>query len=118
MLALQHKKLNVWKAGIELSTLSYKITQNLPWEELYGLISQIRRVAVSVPSNIAEGVARSSGTERKRYYETSRSSLVELDTQIEIAKNLNYFNRINMKKLDEMLNHLFTMLSNLIKNTE
>lgn len=118
MLDLRHKKLNVWKAGIELSTISYKITQNFPKEELYGLTSQIRRAAVSVPSNVAEGVARSSGKERKRFYEISRSSLVELDTQLEIAQKLNYLNRANLEELDEKLNHLFAMLSNLIANTK
>lgn len=66
MLDLRHKKLDVWKVGIELSTISYKITQSFPKEELYGLTSQIRRAAISVPSNVAEGVARSSGKERKK----------------------------------------------------
>lgn len=117
MLDLRHKNLDVWKAGIELSVISYKITQGFPKEELYGLSSQIRRAAISVPSNIAEGVARSSPKERKRFYEISRSSLVELDTQFEIAQNLNYLNQVDLEEIDERVNHLFAMLSNFIANT-
>ena len=92
----------------------YKLTKDFPKTEIYGLVSQIRRAAVSIPSNIAEGSARSSAKERIRFYEISRSSLVEVDTQLEIAMRLNYCNKSNLKEISEQMNHLFASISNLI----
>lgn len=117
MIDLQHKKLNVWKAGIELTSFIYKLTSKFPQKERYGLTSQMRRASISVPSNISEGVARASARERKRFFRISRSSLVELDTQLEIANKLGYLEEADLKELEEKLNHLFAMLSNLIKKT-
>lgn len=84
MLALNHKKLEVWKKSLLLIKHIYLPTDNLPKHEMYGVTRQMRRAAVSVVANISEGASRSSSKERKRFYEISRSSLVELDTQIEI----------------------------------
>ncbi|HEX6982310.1 MAG TPA: four helix bundle protein [Balneolaceae bacterium] len=114
MIKLKHKKLNVWKLAIELTVNIYRITGKFPKSEVYGLASQLQRAAVSVPSNIAEGAARSSAKERKRFYEIARSSLVEIDTQLEIAIRLNYLKGEN-EDLEDQLNHIFAMLSNLIK---
>ncbi len=80
MLNLAHKKLDVWKKSLTLVSQVYKLTQSFPREEQFGLISQLRRASVSVISNIAEGFARSSEIETKRFLEISRSSLVEVDT--------------------------------------
>ena len=117
MLSLNHKNLAVWKMSIELVKLIYKVTDTLPNKETYGLTSQIRRAAVSVPSNIAEGAARKSSLERKRFFEISRSSLVEIDTQIEISIVLNLIKEDEIKSLDNMIIEVFSMLSALIKNT-
>jgi len=94
-----------------------KITEKFPKSELYGLTNQMRRAAVSIPSNISEGASRNSAIERRRFYEISRFSLVELDTQIEIAIRLKYISEETIPELNEKINHLFALLSNLIKNT-
>ncbi len=117
MLNLNHKKLDTWKEGIKFVTFIYKITEKFPKSELYGLTNQMRRAAVSIPSNISEGASRNSAIERRRFYEISRSSLVELDTQIEIATRLKYISEETIPELNEKINHLFALLSNLIKNT-
>lgn len=115
MLKLAHKKLDVWKKSLVLVAEVYKLTQSFPREEQFGLSSQLRRASVSVISNIAEGFARSSEIETKRFLEISRSSLVEVDTQIEIALKLNYLNEKDIIDLIESSNHIFAMLTNLIK---
>ena len=115
MLRLNHKKLDVWQLAIKFVSKIYKVTSEYPREELYGLTSQSRRAAVSVSANIAEGAARKSLKERKRFFEISRSSLVEVDTHLEIAKELNLINEILLSELENILNELFAKLSNLIE---
>ena len=117
MIKLNHKKLDVWKLSLELTVIIYKITSSFPSFEMYGLASQLRRAAVSISSNIAEGAARSLGKERVRFFELSRSSLVEVDTQLEIALKLKYVTIGEVEQLDEHLIHLFAKLSNLIKQS-
>jgi four helix bundle protein len=85
-----HKDLDVWKLGIQLVEGIYKMTKSFPNEELYGLISQLRRAAISVPSNIAEGYARSGNKELIRFFYISLGSLSELETQVLISVNLGY----------------------------
>lgn len=114
MIKLNHKKLNVWKLSIELTVDIYEISSLFPTCELYGLTPQLRRAAISISSNIAEGAARSSTKERGRFFEIARSSLVEVDTQLEIALRLKYIQQDAIVHLDEKLNHTFAMLSNLI----
>lgn len=116
MIQLSHKNMDVWKVSIQISTDIYKITNSFPRHELYGLTSQLRRASVSISSNIAEGAARSSSKERRRFYEIARSSLVEIDTQLEIAEKLNYMADDNEGDIEEKLNHTFAMLSNLMKS--
>ncbi|MFZ4671102.1 MAG: four helix bundle protein [Flavobacterium sp.] len=82
-----------------LVTQTYKLTQNFPKEELFGLTSQIRRSAISLPSNIAEGYGRESNKEFYRFINIAISSLFEFQTQIEIAKNINYLNEIEFKNI-------------------
>jgi four helix bundle protein len=117
MLNLNHKSLNVWKLAMDLVTKIYKITAGFPKEEMYGIISQIRRASISVPSNVAEGAARSSAKERKRFFEISRSSLVEIDTQLEIALKLNFCSEDGLFEIAEQMNYLFASLSKLITKT-
>ena len=85
-----YKDLLVWQKAIALVTQVYVVTRTFPREELYGLTSQIRRAAVSVPSNIAEGQARLSPGEFRQFLGIARGSLAELDTQLIFAENLGY----------------------------
>jgi four helix bundle protein len=115
MLNLNHKNLQVWKRSIELVTEIYIQTNKFPDSEKFGLISQLRRAAVSIPSNIAEGASRKSKIERIRFYEISRSSLVELDTQVEISILLGFISKDDVKIISEHSNAIFAMLSKMIK---
>ena len=85
-----HKQLDVWQQAMVLVKMVYDITATFPREEMFGLTSQMRRVAVSVPPNIAEGVARGTTKEYVHFLNISRGSLSELDTQVEIAIMLKY----------------------------
>ena len=85
-----HYKLDVWKKSIDLVSDIYLLSKDLPKEELYGLTGQLRRSAVSVPSNIAEGAARKNKKEFTQFLYIALSSLAELDTQLIIAENLGY----------------------------
>jgi four helix bundle protein len=118
MLNLSHKNLEVYKISLILVNEIYSITKKFPREELYGLISQLRRAAVSVSSNLAEGAARKSGREKKRFYEISRSSLVEIDTQIEIALMLNHINHDDIITFEKNAESIFKMLSKMITNLD
>ena len=85
-----HKELDVWKEAIDLVTKVYGLTNGFPDTEKFGLISQIRRSAVSVPSNIAEGAARGTNKEYVHFLNISLASLSELETQLIISEKLNY----------------------------
>ncbi len=114
MLNLSHKKLDVWKDSVELIKLIYKQTKNFPREKVYGISNQLRRASVSIASNIAEGCSRISVLEKKRFFEISRSSLVEVDTQLIICSELSYLSEEELRGFNEILNKLFAKLSNLI----
>jgi four helix bundle protein len=116
MLNLSHKNLDVYQIAMNLVKEVYKATASFPKEEQYVLISQIRRVAISVCSNIAEGASRISKREKKRFYEVSRSSLVEMDTQFEIAIILEYYKNGQMQQLEQYLESTFRILSKMISN--
>jgi len=94
-----HEKLLVWQKAMAFITDVYQSTQGFPKEELYGLTSQIRRSAVSIPSNIAEGKGRYTAGEFRQFLIQARGSLLELETQIQIAGNLGY---LKPKKVDEL----------------
>ncbi len=115
MLNLNHKNLLVWKKSIELVKEIYVQTNKFPKHEMYGLTSQLRRAAISVPSNIAEGASRKSKLERHRFYEISRSSLVEMDTQIEISIMLGFIDNDDVDDISKYSNEIFAMLSKMIK---
>ena len=85
-----HKDLDAWKKSLALVETIYRLTAGFPQSELYGLTSQIRRAAVSVPSNIAEGAARNSTKEFLQFLYVSLGSLSEVETQLIIAKRLSY----------------------------
>lgn len=115
MLLLKHKKLNVYNKSVELVSDIYSKTKDFPNREKFGLISQMRRSSISIPSNIAEGASRKSSKERKRFYEIARSSLVELDTQIELSIKLGFLKESEIKKIEGLANEIFAMLSKMIK---
>jgi four helix bundle protein len=106
-----HKDLEVWKKAIEMVTTIYTLTRTFPKEELYGLTNQIRRSAVSVPSNIAEGSGRNSSKELLHFLCFATGSLSELETQIIIAHNLGYLNNDQKQEIDIILSNLFKLLS-------
>ncbi len=91
-----HKDLEIWQKGIELVEKIYKLTSSFPKEESYGIISQMRRAAVSYPSNIAEGAARSSRKEFIQFVYVSLGTLSELETQVIISLRLGYHNDRNI----------------------
>ena len=116
MLNLSHKKLIVYTAALELTQEIYQLTNDLPDSERYGLTSQLRHAVVSVCSNLAEGAGRISKAEKKRFYEISRSSMVEIDTQIGICLLVEYLNRSQLQKLELLINNGFAILSKMISN--
>lgn len=118
MLKLNHKKLAVWEKSLKLIKEVYWLTAKLPKEEQYVLTSQLRRASISVASNIAEGASRKSIIERKRFFQISRSSSVEIDTQIEICKLLDYFIDNDLNDIDIELNNVFALLTAMINNTK
>ena len=87
---MHHKDLEAWKKSIDLVKDIYSITKDYPSSEQFGLVSQMRRAAVSIPSNLAEGSARFSDKDSTRFIDISLGSLAELETQIIIAKELNF----------------------------
>ncbi len=116
MLNLSHKTLIVYQISLKMIKEINLATRKFPKEEQYLLISQIRRAAISVCSNIAEGAARTSKREKKRFYEIARSSAVEIDTQLEIAIVLEYNKQGQMKEMEDHILAVFKILSKLIDN--
>src|SRR5712692_1125585 len=111
-----HKKLDLWNTAMELTVRVYITTDTFPKDERYSLTDQIRRAAVSIPSNIAEGAARNTKKEFINYLHMAQGSLSELDTQIEIARRLGYLSSENWAKLDEQMERIDRMLSGLIRH--
>jgi four helix bundle protein len=85
-----HHDLVVWQESMKLVSATYSLTKTLPREEVFGLVSQMQRAAVSVPSNISEGAARGSTREFRQFLMIARGSLAELETQVLVAQNLGY----------------------------
>ena len=111
-----YRDLNVWQLGIELVQDIYMITQAFPKSEVYGIVSQMRRAAVSVPSNIAEGQQRDSTKDYLRHISISLGSLAELRTLLEISQRLQYTTKQNGTALDRKAEQLGKMLRALQKS--
>ena len=109
------RDLKIWQVSIELVKKVYVISSKLPKEEMYGLKSQMRRSAVSIPSNVAEGFRRQHNNEFKQFLYISLGSCAELETQTIIAEELGYIGKDQTSKLFEDLDHVCRMTSNLIK---
>lgn len=111
-----YKDLDVWKKSIDLSKKIYLLTKDFPKEEIYGLVSQMRRCGVSIPSNIAEGKMRQHTNEYIQFLYVSLGSCAELETQIVISGELGYINHNTDVELLEELDHIGRMIRNLIKS--
>ena len=110
-----YRDLDIWNAGIGLVKNIYKSTEKFPKQETYGLICQMRRAAVSITSNVAEGFRRYHNKEYKQFLYISLGSCAELETQVTIAKELKYLQVSDETVLLEKLDHLCRMTMNLIK---
>jgi len=110
-----HKKLDVWQRAIKMVKKIYEISAGFPREEEFGLKAQIRRAAVSVPSNIAEGLTRRSKKDKIHFLNISDGSLSELDTQLEIAKELGFITSESYDTSEETLMGVQRPLSGLIR---
>ena len=110
----RHHDLVAWQVSVELVKSLYELTDTFPAKETYGLTAQIRRAAVSVPSNIAEGAARTTRREVAHYLSIARGSLSEIDTQVTIAKKLGYIG--NDEEIQQALDRLFGLIGGLLKS--
>lgn len=110
-----YRDLIVWQKAMSFVTNIYKLTNEFPKEEIYALTSQIRRSAVSIPSNIAEGFGRNSKKEYVRFLQIAMASLFELQTQLQIAANLEYFTKELFEEFFELSREIERMLSSLIR---
>ena len=111
-----HKKLDVWTSALDFAQQIYKITEQFPAKEQFGIASQIRRATVSIPSNIAEGAARQTKKEFIQFLYIAKGSLSEVDTQMEIAKGLQYLSQSDWATLNGKLERIDRMLSGLIRS--
>ena len=106
-----YKDLIVWQKSIELVVAIYELTEKFPREEIYGLTSQIRRCAVSIPSNIAEGRYRGTKNDFAHFLRIAYGSGGELETQIEISKKLLKTRLLNYNKVENLLDEIMRMLN-------
>jgi four helix bundle protein len=113
-----HKKLDVWQAAMKSTTMIYKLTNKLPGEEKFGLVPQMRRAAVSIPSNIAEGAARQGKREFKNFLSMAQGSLSELDTQLDLSMLLGYLSEDHVKEVGSQLLRVDKMLTGLIRTLQ
>ena len=97
-----YRDLELWQKSMELATLVYRLTQEFPREEAYGLTSQLRGAAVSIPSNIAEGQGRLNTGEFKQFLGVAKGSVCELQTQLEIARTLGFGNQKLIDQAEEL----------------
>jgi len=110
-----YRDLELWQKSIQLVKEVYELTKKYPKQETYGLVSQMRRAAVSIPSNIAEGFRRFHNKEYKQFLYVSSGSCAELETQLTISKELAYITQADEIALLERLDHIGRMRTNLIK---
>ena len=110
---MYYKDMEVWKEAIELTINVYKITETYPKNEVFGIVSQIRRAVVSIPSNIAEGCARYSDKDTNKFIDIALGSIAELDTQLIIAQDLGF--AVYDKNLINLVNKVTALLQGLKK---
>lgn len=110
-----YKELIVWQKSIDLVCKIYKVTENLPKSEQYGLKSQMRRSAISIPSNIAEGRSRSTRKEFSRFLTISHGSTAELETQTEVGLRLKLINEEDFINILDLIGQIKAMLGSMIR---
>ena len=113
-----HKRLDIWEEVMRLTEDIYDVTASFPKEEMYGLVSQMKRSVVSVVSNIAEGCARKWNREKVQFFTIARGSLSELDAQLEISLRLKFLREDKYKKITDRCDKVSRMLQGLIKSRE
>jgi four helix bundle protein len=113
-----HKDLEVWRASIDLARNVYELTRQYPKDELFGLVSQMRRASVSIASNIAEGAARNGNKEFLQFLYIALGSASELDTQIEISKVTRICEDDQLQKLQEGTTRVRMLISGLIRSVK
>jgi len=113
-LKLAHTKTPVFQESKKFTLECYRITKDFPADEKFAMVQQIRRAALSAHLNIAEGCSRKSGPERKRFFEISRGSVIEVDTALDIAYELGYKTEKELQPLGDYLVNTFKQLSGLI----
>ena len=111
---MNHKDLEVYKESMNLVTSIYRVANLFPAEEKFGLTSQIKRAAISVPSNIAEGAARKSTKELIQFLHIALGSLSEIETQLDLAQRLGFINE--SEELNKKIHYLFIMFTKLINS--
>jgi four helix bundle protein len=114
--ARNFRELHVWQEGIQLAKSLYVLTAKLPRQETYALSDQIRRAAVSIPSNIAEGQARRSSGDFKRFLHMALGSLAEVETQLVLALEFGYLGKEDIQSMDEPIESLRRKLYALINS--
>ena len=113
-----HERLDVWKKGIDFVVAIYKATDRFPKDEKFGLTSQLRRAAVSIPANIAEGADRKSYKEFAHFLSNSQGSASEVETELLIASRLNYIEHHDYVTLRSSLDEIGRMLTGLCRHLE
>jgi len=114
-MAKSYRDLDIWKNGIEIANDIYSVTKKFPKDETFGLAIQMRKSAVSIPSNIAEGFARQYNKEYKQFLYVALGSCSELETQIIVGAEQRYYLKETKDKLLEKLDHESRMIMNMIK---
>ena len=113
-----YKDLIVWQKSVELVIAVYGLTDRFPRSEMYGLVSQMRRAAVSIPSNIAEGRRRSSRKDFRNFLLNAFGSGAELETQVEIARRLGFGKSSDYSRVDSLLDEVMRMLNKMVSNLQ
>jgi four helix bundle protein len=111
-----HKNLKAWQLAMDIVEKIYSITESFPSAEKFGIVSQMRRCAISVPSNIAEGAGRNTKKEFVNFLHISQGSLSEHDTQLELTLRLEYLDKISWELLNNMLTEEDKIISGLIRS--
>jgi len=110
--------LNAWREGHKLVLMVYRISKDFPREELFGLVNQMRRAAVSITSNIAEGFSRQSYKEKAMFYSTSQGSVTEVQNQLLITRDVKYINSDKFKEIADQTVVVHKLISGLIKKSK
>lgn len=115
-MAQSFRELTVWQRAMQLTVAIYRLTRDFPREELYGLTSQVRRSCISIPSNIAEGQGRLSVGEFKQFLGVARGSNFELQTQLEIARSLEFGSPVLIKEAESLSHEVGKMIYALLES--